>query len=258
MYTKHGEKIRLRGDDRLHIIPLGDLHVGHESFNKDYYEFALDYIHMIDEPIIIYLMGDLVEVADKKVGDSVFHSNLSVNEQVWYVIESLEEYKDNIGFICIGNHEHRLKETYNLNISGVMEESLKAESGYSVVEKVMINKEPLYVFMFHGSGWSKYEHTAISKLYRDTMNIEADIFLQGHNHRLGHYSQPYIDHKGSGKVKRKHYFFTGTFLGHANYAKAKNLPYLPEAFVDITVDKKGVVRSDMKYIDIEAEDLMLF
>jgi len=259
-YVKGPHRLRLRGDTKLHIIPLGDVHVGSTAFNKDYFEYALDYIHEIQkkEPTIIYLMGDLLEAADKKVGDSVYNTDMSLDDQVEYIIDSLKPYRKRIRFTCIGNHEHRLKDTYNLDLMDIIANALKTEAGYSVVDRLKVGREEIRVHMHHGSGWSKYEHTALAKLQRETSHIQADIFLQGHNHRAGHYTQPYIHYGDELRVKRKHYFFTGTFMGHASYARAKALPYLPEAFMDIRVDKKGVVNSRMLSIDVEAPGLIMW
>jgi len=90
-------------------------------------------------------------------------------------------------------------------------------------------------------------------MIRDTQTIQADILLQGHNHRCQYWSIPLNTPEG---VKRRHYAFTGSFLGYGGYADQKQLPLLPESFLYLGINKNHRVLSNIFYIDEVAPELM--
>jgi hypothetical protein len=87
--------------------------------------------------------------------------------------------------------------------------------------------------------------------------VEADIIINGHNHRCGHFSIPMVDPNSDYNLRRKHYVFSGGFISYkGSYADAMQLPPLPEGFLYLTIDKNLRVESNLFYIDERRPDLM--
>ena len=61
---------KLRGNEKVYILPISDLHIGSEQFNEDYFQHMLDTVDNIKQDKRIYLCGDLLESASKQVGNT--------------------------------------------------------------------------------------------------------------------------------------------------------------------------------------------
>lgn len=246
------DSYRLKGTSKVYIIPIGDIHVGSEQFHQEYFEHALDTIDSIKAEKRIYLMGDLLEAASKQVGNASFKTDRSLDQQIDYIIKTLKPYKKDIIYSCIGNHCARLSKDYDLDVMKIIGKSLDIPTGNSTIDSFKINQEEVNVYVAHGKGSAAHAHTAQGKMLRETQAIEADIYLQGHCHRLDFFSQPIRTHTG---IKRKYYAFTGAFLKYNGYPAAMQLPILPEAFQLLSVNKDHIVRSTPYYIDQVRPDL---
>ncbi len=88
------------------------------------------------------------------------------------------------------------------------------------------------------------------KMIRDTQHIRADLYMHGHNHRCDHFSVPTMHMGIEGReIGRKHYVFTGSFLKYIGYAESMLLPILPEAFIQLNINKDFRLRSNQFNID---------
>lgn len=225
----------LKKKETINIMPLGDLHIGSNHTNYDYIKYAIRSLKKRSGEKRVYLLGDLLEVADKRVGDSVFNSDKTVNEQLEEIIKILKPIKKNIVSVVPGNHEKRLLDTFNFNITKEIANILNIKlAGYQTLDKFKINDKTFSVHSYHGKGRSQYLYTAYSKVLRETQNIEADLYLYGHLHALGYYQRTMI---GGNGVRRKHYVLSGHFLKYDDsYADAQILEYRPESFCILTVN----------------------
>ena len=52
------------------IFPISDVHVGTPLFNQEYYEYMLRKFDTTSGHKIIYLLGDLMDCATKRLGQS--------------------------------------------------------------------------------------------------------------------------------------------------------------------------------------------
>jgi UDP-2,3-diacylglucosamine pyrophosphatase LpxH len=247
------QSYRLKGNQKVYIIPIGDLHICSPEYNAEYLEYCLDKIDEIKSQKRIYLMGDLLECASLRVGNSSFKAEMSLDEQLDHSINLLKPYKRDIINAAIGNHEIRLSKDYDFNIMSVIGRALKTSNGNQFIDVFTINGEPIRVYTAHGKGSSAHHYTAMSKIIRDTQHIAADILLQGHNHRSMAFSLPL---KSSTGIERKHYGFTGAFLSYGGYADAMQLPPLPESFIQLSINKDLRVRGQDFNIDECKPDLM--
>ncbi|OPY26905.1 MAG: Calcineurin-like phosphoesterase superfamily domain protein [Methanobacterium sp. PtaU1.Bin242] len=227
----------LKGKDKLYILPLGDIHLGSPECNLDYLDYWRDMVQRIRNPKRIYLMGDLIETASKKVGNGAYKQQFDVNEQINIICDFLEPLKDDIVFSCHGNHDFlRISKEFDLNVSRLIADRLGCDSGNQCLDTFNINDTDFTVYANHGKGTNAYAHLAQGKIQRETQNIQASLYLQGHNHRLDFFSVPVRTVDG---LNRKYYAFTGSFLnyGEDSYPSQMFLPVLPPAFQFITVDK---------------------
>lgn len=241
---------RLRGNEKVYILPLSDLHIGSEQFNAEYFQYALDTIDLIQQDKRIYLCGDLLESANKQTGNAAFKTEMTLDDQIDYAINVFKPYKKNLVFSCIGNHEARLVKEFDLDINKIIARALHVPYGNQLMDTIYINQEPFTIYAAHGKGSSAHHHTAQSKMIRDTQFIDADLFMHGHNHRCDHFTTPNLRLTPDGKeIVRKHYVFTGSFLRYNGYAEAMMLPILPEAFIQLSINKDMRVRSTQFNID---------
>lgn len=241
---------KIRGNEKVYILPLSDLHIGSKQFNEDYFNYALDTIDTIKSDKRIYLCGDLLESANKQTGNAAFQTEMTLDDQIDYAISIFKPYKRDIVFSCIGNHEARLVKEYDLDINKVIARALHIPYGNQLMDTIYINQEPFTIYAAHGKGSSAHMHTAQSKMIRDTQHLQADLFLNGHNHRCAYFTTPNLTCGPDGlDLKRKHYAFTGSFLRYNGYASAMQLPILPEAFIQLSINKDLRLRSTQFNID---------
>jgi len=248
---------KLKGNEKVYLLPISDLHIGSPEFNEEYFEYCLDTIDTITSQKRIYLLGDLVESASKQIGNSAFKSIMDGEDQLDYVIDRLRPYKRDIVSTVMGNHEARLSKEFNFDINRVIGRALHIPAGRQFTDVIFINRQPIKIYTAHGKGSSAYHYTAQSKIIRDTQHIEADILMHGHNHRCDHFSIPkttVIDNKLD--IIRRHYIFTGSFLRYKGYASDMLLPPLPESFIQLSINKDLRVRSNRFNIDECRHELM--
>lgn len=241
---------KLRGNERIYILPISDLHAGSEQFNEEYFKYMLEQLDGIKSDKRIYLGGDLMEAASKHVGNSSFKTTMSLDDQIDYILKALKPYKKNIVNMAIGNHEARIVKEFDLDINKLIAREFDIPYGNQFLDTFVINGEPFTVYSAHGKGSSAHHYTAQSKMIRDTQHVKADLFMHGHNHRCDHFSVPTMQSGPEGReIGRKHYVFTGAFLKYVGYAEAMQLPILPEAFIQLNINKDFRLRSTQFNID---------
>lgn len=244
---------RLKGNSKLYLIALSDLHIGSESFNEQFFNYALDTIDKIKGPRRILLGGDLLEHASKTVGNSAFHTTMTLDDQIDTAINYFRPYKKDIIFTAMGNHEARASRDIDLDVMRLIAKALHCEHGHQYFDTFNINGEPFTAYIKHGKGSSSLAHLQQGKAIRETACIEADLFLEGHSHRLDFFSYPVRTNEG---IKRRYYGFTGAFLNYTGgYPDSMTLPVLPPAFQVITINKDRIVRSVPYFIDQVAPEM---
>ena len=234
----------------LKLIPLGDLHYGNPSFNEELFEKWLEVVKYSKNRIIL-LNGDLLEFLDSnrfyKPKDYI-----NVNEQLEYVIDSLKPYRKDIICNLNGNHGLRTKKQYDLDTDKLIGDALGVETSKSYHEDICISKgrTPKYirVFMQHEAPSSKSTLLAMRRFIGEMENIDAEIYLAGHNHKCMYYTKVYrgLDYTPI----RKTFVFTGSFLNYkGSYADNGRFAYQLPSFPVITVDKDKNVNCRIYWAD---------
>lgn len=269
------------GRDLLYVFPISDLHLGAKGCNLRYIEHMKSEIERLKGSCIIYLLGDMFECASLRVGDSAFEQIWGVNDQLRYAHKIFAKLKRKsnlqIRYVVPGNHEARLrKENFDLaeefcdrlkipyvadidtEIKMIRDEKpWLAKARFN--DKIYVNGKPLKIFGRHGVGMAKRLDLAMAKMSRDTLNVEADIYMEGHNHRCAFWPQTVLTSKDEGKVKWRYNGFTGHFLSYpGGYADKAGLDILPEAYLRLTIsdiDDKLQVDGKTYFVDRVRPDL---
>ena len=80
-------EISLSERKKLQFYPLGDIHIGSPQFNEEFLEFWKKTFLGSSSEKIIYLQGDLLDCATKRLGNSSYKQTMSIDEQVEYIIK---------------------------------------------------------------------------------------------------------------------------------------------------------------------------
>ncbi len=234
------------------IFPIGDLHIGSEQFNEQWLDYWFGVIAKSKNYVIIYLMGDILEVASKKVGDSAFRQKFNVNKQLKLFKEKVDWLKNKLGYNPIrasvsGNHDKRLLEfDYSLNqqIAEILD---IPRYDVTIYDTIIINGKTLKIHLNHGKHTNKHQHLREGAFIRDTHHISADLFLEGHNHDTDTFSD-FIT--GDGVQYRRFFGFTGSALNYNGYAKEMNLREIPKGFIEYEIYPNGGLNGKEYHSDL--------
>lgn len=241
----------LSSNETVNIVPIGDFHIGSSEFNYEFFEHMLKNIKKLKNRRI-YLMGDLLEAATKRVGNSAFHTHMTLEEQKEFLLDALEPFKEDIIGYAVGNHSARLIKDFDFNIVADISRELGCKWYHQDIDTFKINEHTIDVFTRHGKGSSSQRHLAIGKLERNTNNIEADFYFEGHCHRLMFWSKLYTDKNG---LHRKYYGYTGAFLNYNGYADYQYLDIEPPSYQTISINRNRKIRVNQHYCDEERPDI---
>ena len=232
------DQYALSSNETVNIIPIGDFHIGSDQFNYDFYYHMLKQINKLKNRRI-YLMGDLLESASKKVGNSAYNTHMTLEEQKEFLLKSLTPFQKDIIGICVGNHEARLIKDYDFNIVADIARELDCQWYHQNIDTFKVNEYTIDVFTRHGKGSSGKRHLSMGKLERGTNDIIADIYLEGHNHRTLFWNRLYVDKTG---LHRRYYGYTGSFLNYNGYADSMYLDIEPPAYQTISINKNKRIK----------------
>lgn len=245
----------LKSNETVKICPLSDMHIGSTEFDEEFFDYAIKTIKKIKSNARIYVLGDILESANKTVGNASFRTNMTLEDQKALALDYLEPISKNIVCIVKGNHEARLEKDYDFNIIKDMARELGVPSCNQFMDTITINDKPFSIYGKHGVGSSKWSWTAKSKIIRESMMINADLFMEGHNHRLDFFNEPIMSNEG---LRRRYYLFSGAFLDYNGYAEAMTKPVLPCAFQICSLNQERRITSTPYYIDERCPELEFY
>ena len=237
----------LKSNQTVSIFPVGDVHVGTPFFNREYFEYMLHKFDTTKGIKIMYLLGDLLDCATKRLGQSAYQQVLSPEEQLDYMVKSLSPYKKYIHGCVIGNHEARFRKEFDLDIMKILADNLDIDYSTEIYDTLTINGNDYTIWANHGTKTSQQQHLMQGAVMRQTQHIDANLYLYGHAHYLSSWSQVI---KSGDNYKRRHYVLTGHYLKYdGSYAEEKLLKPSLEGFSKITVDKNLRTNVDLYNID---------
>ena len=208
--------------DRIRIIPFGDIHVGSEECDWDKVQRELDYI--LDTPDCYLIgMGDYLDCASKMVrkGPNVFESVLSPMQQYEKMLNAFKPLAKagKILGLLAGNHEDWIKEDSGMDVIAMLCMGLNVPYLGSACDVVVnVNKQRYTGYVQHGSSSAKLGSTKIAAMMNATREIYADFFCYGHVHQV---AATKCARRMEGKEFKSYYVLTGHFLKwEGGYAQA--------------------------------------
>ena len=227
--------IDLNDSNQFYIFPVSDLHYGSSWFNQGMFDKWIKAFESVWDNKCIYLLGDLVEFPTTRV--NAHESNMTTEDTVNQVIEMFEPYKEYIRIVAAGNHELRGKKEFNLDVTKIIAKQLGAKyTKNDFFDKLTINGSDFIVYGKHGTSTSKYDDLAMKNFKLDMGNVDANLYMQGHNHYTT-FAQKFQRSYDGGYLKS--YCFCGHFLNYKNsYAHNKGLSVSPPSFLRLGVNKK--------------------
>ena len=215
-------KIRTK-KDKIPLVLLGDIHFGHNNTNVDKLN---EYIQWIKKnQAFTILMGDLLETAiPTHIPQTMWSQRINPTDQMDRIYELLEPIKDTIISSVCGNHELRIYNTTEIDVSKIISDKLGCyyikDGGFL---QIKLNDIMYNFAIFHGSGSSCNPRHQLLK----ALNIwsDMDICALGHMHQL--YDEVVWKYKIESDKKIKHPIHlirTGGFLEYPDYAQRAFFP----------------------------------
>ena len=246
MNSKSDFKLKTK-NQTISIFPISDVHIGTPFFNQEFFEYMLKKFDTTSGHKIIYLLGDLMDCATKRISNSAYQQVLTPEEQLDYIVDKLKPYKKDIRFAVTGNHESRFLKEFDMDIMKVLCNCIGVDYVNEINDTLYINDVPYIVWGSHGTKTSQQLHLMQGAVMRQTQHIEANLYLYGHAHYLSNWSQV---SKFGDEYKRKHYVLTGHYLNYdGSYAQKMMLkPQLP-GFCKVNIDQNLRTNVDLYFID---------
>ena len=217
--------------DKVTLIPLGDLHLGNICCDLDAFRDMVQYIN--DTPnTYTLLMGDLVDAivhTDNKRFDidTIDRKYTTPEDQIRELVTILKPLADKkkIWGIIEGNHEHELKKRSYIPVCRRLSEELGVEfTGYQTAIRLNIKRKAgktydgwvTKIYAHHGMGAGRTPGSILNKVMTLSNNWDADIYLMGHLHQSITHAETKLSISSKGELRiietTKLYGMTGTFL----------------------------------------------
>lgn len=230
---------------KLYIFPLSDIHLGSSQCDIQFFDYWRKTFEQAPDNKCIYLLGDLLEFPRASL--DAYSVTMSTHDALERLIDLLEPYKEYIRWVVSGNHEIRTMKEHNFDISRTIAKRLDANYSRSdFFDKIVDDDKELVIYGKHGTKTSKNSQLAFNNFIRDMADINANLYMMGHNHYCdftSNYQRGYDD------GNRRYYAFTGHFLGYDGYARNKGLPLSQPSFLRLTVDKNLHIDAKKFYKD---------
>ena len=219
---------------KLYIFPLSDLHLGSAQCDLEFFDVWRKEFEKASDNKVIYLLGDMLEFPRASL--DAYSVTMSTHDALERLIEFLEPYSEYIRWVVSGNHEIRTMREHNFDISQSIAKRLGAKySRTDFFDKIIEGDKELIIYGKHGTKTSKNSQLAMNNFIRDMADIDANLYMQGHNHYCS-FDSNY--RRGFDDGDRRYYAFTGHFLGYDGYARSKGFPLSQPSFLRLAVDKK--------------------
>ena len=232
---------------KLYVFPLSDLHLGSTQCDLEFFDVWRKEFEKASENKAIYLLGDLLEFPRASL--DAYGVTMTTHDALERVVELLEPYKEYVRWVVSGNHESRNMKEHNFDVSRSIASRLDAKYSHSDFFDVILNDyndKSLVIYGKHGTKTSKNSQLAMNNFIRDMADIDANLYMQGHNHYC-EFSSNY--RRGYENGDRRYYAFTGHFLGYDGYARNKGLPMSQPSFLRLTIDKNMHIAAKKYYKD---------
>lgn len=234
-------------EDRVHLKPWGDVHVGAPKGQCDWDKAQLTLNYVLNTPNAYLIgMGDYMDCAQRmpgRSGPNLYVSSMSPMEQFYKIEAALKPLaaKGKILGLHSGNHENWIMENTGIQLIDLLCRSLKVPflgPGCDLI--LYVNGRKYLGYSQHGTSSARLRHTKLGALMNATKDVLADFFLYGHVHQIG------IAKGGkrqAGHQIKTYYVLTGHFLNwEGSYAQCFGLDVCPAGspLLKLFADRKDV------------------
>lgn len=243
----HTIKVKLKRKQRLYILFLGDLHIGHNDFSHNYLTKVLTIAKQIidrGEKLLIIGMGDYIET-DKDFASRymIENVNMRTKKQFEALLQYIQPFKDNFVMAIWGNHEERLlRDLKTLRVLAMIDkENLLEEILHKLSSNIIVGKPQrglcLTIEIERGTRKQKYSIRILHGKYGGYARPELQFQREANNYpmdsliAMGHTHQKFWKDKvrfltfgGKRVIIKQCWLNTGTSLKMPAYAASKSYP----------------------------------
>lgn len=216
------------------IYPIGDLHLSDKAFKKDSYKKLKEYVDEVEAnpSARIILGGDLLNCAGRNTKTSPFEQRMSVSEEISEIVKILNPVKKKIVGAIEGNHEHRAKNEFDIDLTEVLCSKLDIPYlGTSAVVNFKVKRkqssgggkwrENYYLYFHHGTGGGQTLGGALNRSEKLANIVEGcDIYCIFHTHKLSTSKTDIFRANPFAKSVEKrtiHFVTCGGYMGYESY-----------------------------------------
>lgn len=232
--------------DHAHIIPLGDMHIGHKNCA---YERILDIVEFVKvrEDYWVIGMGDYMDLGmvEGSPGKSNYEQNLTSQVAFKEVVKVLRPIQDRIICLLPGHHEDRVARKTGIDVTELLAGVLDVPyPGWVFYDEIKVGEYKYKVVAKHGNTSAR---TLAGKM-RACMDLQntytADVYIYGHSHELSAFSSVvYNFEDGIMRMEKRWFVLTGHFLNYwGSYAQEREMKpgKMGVAKIELFKDRKDV------------------
>lgn len=213
--------------DKLHVFPLGDVHMGSSNFQEDRWDEWCAYVAE-HEHCSMLGTGDFLNVALKDSVSDVYGEVMTVPKAKRAMRTKLRPIAEagRLDLLIPGNHEGRItKATGDCPIEDIAEALEVNYTRPAAMIVYLVGDISYEVFLTHGHGSGRAGAQA-TRMERTSQTIIADIYVTGHTHRQQVLRGAIFHAAGDPPrvVRRRQLFISsGSFLSYEEYAARSGL-----------------------------------
>ena len=241
---------------KLHIYPIGDLHIGSGHTELKELKALLNIIEQ-DANGFVILNGDLINNALKNSVSDVYEERLNPERQIEMLVELFKPIAHKILSVTTGNHETRTWKIAGIDILKNFCYRLGIEDLYNPVSNVVFVsfgksrdrehiRNTFNIYHTHGRGGGSTVGAKANRLHKLSQIITANLYTHSHTHTPMIYKEDYYltnnSNKGVSKASRL-FVNTNAYEGFGGYGEVLGLRPSNNEYVVIKVwaNKKGKV-----------------
>ena len=210
----------------IEILPIGDMHIGHPSFDEQLFAKYIDYASTKDNAYISLMGDELESEIPSHSGNWGYDQKYLIDEQIEHFYELMKPIKDKKKVLTKVSSTHTgwIKKLVGHDIDKEMAKELDAEYlGIGGYWRTKVGDKDYTFYQQHGCSSSKYPQYELLK----AMDIypTADIYLLGHIHQID--CHPYTKRVayGDNEFERIQWAIrTGAFVRDKDWARERLLP----------------------------------
>jgi len=214
----------LKTDEKeIFLVPMGDMHIGHENFMKKRFERDIQWC-INNHNVYVLGMGDYME-ASTRDSFGLFDQTEFINKQYETVFNYFKPLAENgrlLGLL-MGNHEYRLIKNSGFDITKRLAKDLGVEYfKHAAYFQLKVNDMEYIIFAQHGYTGARTDGAKLNSLIKLQNQAIADIYMLGHSHDVLVKPKPIYRLNGEIGLHERFFVMSGSYLEHwGSYGQMK-------------------------------------